>query len=1561
MRFIEHYPDGQDLSTEVDGRTVPLPALVEDDDGIRLLLLADDGQSRVRVSAHIWSQAHAAGAAALVIPDLRCWMLAETFMDGRSEHPASASYRAPDSWSGPEDDVPSYRQMIEWTREVEQPSPREDVVEREEVADSRFVHLHTHSEYSPLDGLSMMSEMVAEVVRHGQGALAVTDHGMCAGHPALQKAADEAGIKPIFGIEANFTDDRLLRGNPEIKEGPGSSRYVLNDYYHLVLWAMDDIGLRNLWAMSTEANRTGFYGRPRMDWEVLETHAEGVLCGTGCLRGPVSRALLDEDEVRARAILARLMDIFPGRLYVEIHTNQLPETIALNRMLVDLADEYDLPMIASVDSHYPRPQDAEAHRVWIASQTRKDLTDDADLFAGSQEYHLMGEAEVRQALAYLDPQVVEKAVENTGLLADRCTARVTGKDEHPIYSKVGADGDLSAEARIRRDIERLVDLCLSNWEAKVVGKPTSEEVYVQRFEREMGLLIEKEFCGYFNMVADYCAAAKDGRVMQAYDGTSDPIIVGPGRGSGGGSLVAYLADITELDPVDADLLFERFLTEGRVGLPDFDVDFPESKRDALMAYLAQKYGEDHILRVGTHVRLQNKGVVRDMGRVLKSTIAIHYPDLEAVSKIIDAAEADKAGLGMSWEDLWEQSGEELAPYRAKYPLLFQHADSLVGRLKSYGKHPAGVIIATDEPLTDRLPMRSADGQMVAEFGLESLEELGFVKFDLLTLRTLDTIQETVDQIRQDLGVEIDVYSWREEYEDPQVWEEISDGHTLGIFQIETRAGTRLTKRFEPGSLSELADVITLVRPGPVRSGLTEIYFQRRAGLEPVTFPDPRLETVLAKTYGTMLYQEDIMAVTMALAGYDSNEADAVRKILGKKQVEKVAEAGHKFVAAAIERGMAREDAEHLWEQMAEFAKYCVSGDTRVHLAASGKHSGGTITAKELYRRINAPLLPPTRGRVAKGQEYTGPCVVCGATSSPVWTRGACRSCYVWRQKFQDVRRGLYGLTVEADGRVRPARILMVHKHEPAQTWTITLADGKHVTATGNHRHLTPEGLRRVDELAVGDALVVDGGYEVHRYTDGEQRTTVGERLLAGAINGAFGEDNHGYVDGGFASLMAWTAQAPDHCQECGHDGSVHRLERAHLDGDHANNDWSNLAMLCVSCHKKHDYVHNGRRRRWGKGHITQAVPIVSIEPRAVEPVYSVVMDDPHIWIANGIATANSFNRAHAYGYAVLGYWTAWLKFHYPAQYLNSLMTTVDKGRIPEFVNEARRMGYEVLPPDINLSGEGFSAHGVEIRYGLDKVKGVGAAAVKAITQGQPYTSVADYLERKGSAANSGVTKLLAAVGAFDSLEPNRKALEARLAFEETDAKRCVFKDETALGPGGLPCTFDWANEKDPPLVARGRGKDKEWVPKPPPKRCTTACRNFTPATFDPSDLVPYTDAEIRDKEMDLLGIHLSSTPFDTIPAQILDEECFTHQEVEAGPEGEYVVAAIVSRVKPHTTRTGKPMAFLSVYARTGDMDVTVFSTEWERFQPVLRPGLLCFAYIRKNDRGVNLLDLQPID
>jgi DNA polymerase-3 subunit alpha len=886
LRLITSYASNAPY-VQVGELRAQLPALVEhEDDGTRWLLVLAGNPAAAPRSA--WEHALRNGAAG-VMGALEDGVYAfpvhkvQEYDLGDGQISLGAFREA---IFDAEDGIPTYHEVLDQL-EAKQDPPQ---------AASGFVHLHTHSEYSPLDGLSRMDEIVREVTAHGQTAVAITDHGTCAGHPELQRAADKAGVKPIFGCEIYLCDDRVIRAEPGDKELQAKLR---NDYWHVCLFAQDNTGLRNIWAASTESFRDGFYHRPRMDWDTLGRFSEGVIASTGCLRGPVAVALKDGDMELARQRLTRLMDIYPGRLYVELQPNDMPDQVNLNQALVALAREFGLPLLATVDSHFPTADDAHAHDVWIACQTNKDVQDEGDLFAEDLNLYVMGEDEVRAGLAYLGEDVVEEAIANTRALAERCNARIEGETAMPSFT-----GDPAL------DVQRLRKLCETNWDRLPIGDDASYLTYRERYEREMELLVTKGFCGYYLMVADYVGWAKD-----------HGILVGPGRGSGGGSLVAYLARITSLDPVKHDLLFERFLTMGRAGLPDFDVDFPASKKAEILGYLRERWGERNVVSIGSELRLKNRAVINELVRALASSLPENAAaDLRQVSALIDEAEAGTAGLGMSWEDLWVQHGEQLQPFADRYPELFAMAERLVGRLKSYGRHAAGVVISTGAPLTDWLPMRTIDGeeQMVTQWAMGDVEAIGLVKFDILTLRTLDTIQQTLDLVREQRRYEIDLEAWEAEFEDPLVWDELQAAHTLGVFQIETHSGTRLCERMRPQNVAELADMVTIVRPGPMNSGLTDLYLRRRAGEQAVSYPDPRLEMVLAPTYGAMIYQEQVMAVTRLLAGYDESEADGVRRILGKKKVSAIAEAGQTFLDRV---DMPREQAERLWAQMAEFSKY----------------------------------------------------------------------------------------------------------------------------------------------------------------------------------------------------------------------------------------------------------------------------------------------------------------------------------------------------------------------------------------------------------------------------------------------------------------------------------------------------------------------------------------------------------------------------------------------------------------------------------------------------------------
>jgi DNA polymerase-3 subunit alpha len=724
--------------------------------------------------------------------------------------------------------------------------------------------------------------MAARAAAYGAPALAVTDHGNCAVHPPFQAACDEAGIKPVFGMEAYFVPDRHVRER---------------GYSHLILLAMNDQGLRDLWALSTEAYTSGFYYAPRCDWELLERYGANLIVTSACLGGPVSKPILSGAFGEAATLLGRFKALFGDRFYLEVQPNRLADQIRLNRYLVQASEAMGIPLVAATDAHYPDASQERLHKLWLACQTG----------TANEDYwnyiHMYGPDEVRQGLAYLGDDVAVRAIAQTVAIAERCTARITGQAKPPVFTRNGTARD---------DSQLLLDLCVKNWH-KV---PDTTE-YKERLVREWNLVASKELAGSYLIVEDVIRWTR-----------SHGKLVGPGRGSAAGSLMSYLVGITTMDPIPHGLLFERFLTEGRTALPDFDMDFPTSWRPQVTGYMVARYGEEHVVRVGTTSRFQTKGILNKLFSVMQHDLAPDwFEDSKLAAAIVDDAESGTAGLGLSWDEVMEHP--DLQTLSEKYDRVFEAAAQLVGRVRTYGQHPAGLVVSTDTNLPQNLPMRLAEGKklLIAQWDFRTLEAQGLFKLDFLTLRTIDTLQKAIELVEQRTGKRIDPAGWTVEHEDPQVWDEIGTGHTKGLFQLESGLCSNACAEMKPRTLGELADLISYIRPGPRNSGLAAAYLRRRAGTEEVTYPHPLLADDLASTQGVMLYQESILAACRLLGGYDGAEADKVRSILGKKKTEKIAGAGEEFIRRCVARGHDEESVAELWAAMAEFGKY---GFNRAH-------------------------------------------------------------------------------------------------------------------------------------------------------------------------------------------------------------------------------------------------------------------------------------------------------------------------------------------------------------------------------------------------------------------------------------------------------------------------------------------------------------------------------------------------------------------------------------------------------------------------------------------------------
>jgi DNA polymerase III subunit alpha len=754
-----------------------------------------------------------------------------------------------------------------------------------------LVDLHTHTEYSPLDGLSTCAEAIGRAVENGSPAAAITDHGTCAGHIQFQQEAQKAGVRPIFGMETYFQPDRLIRP----AEGDKEAQKRLARGRHMILLAQTTKGLHDLWAVSTEAFATGFYWKPRVDWDLLEERGSDLIATTSCLGGMISQDLLAGRYDAAWATLDRMKATFPGRLYLEIQANELPEQIRLNQMLALASESFGIPLIAASDAHYPAEEDHALHKLWMLCQSG----------GGKDDYWhfsaMLNEARTRELLGYLDPEAVDAAVRSTTEIADQCTAEISGYADPPVFTPGGTADD---------DARRLRELCEARWSR--IKEPTRE--YRERMEYEFETVASKGLAGCYLIVEDICTWVKD----QGW-------LIGPGRGSAAGSLMSYLLDITSIDPIRAGLMFERFLTPGRVSLPDFDLDFASSKRTAIQDYAIRKYGADHVVRVGTVMRYGAKGILNKLFSVLADKLPEQAAaDAKQVAGLIDDAEIGTAGLGLPWDEI--MSEKAIQEFVAKYAVVFQVAQALHGRLYALGQHPAGLIISPGQTLAGTMPMRTADtsknkGLLVSQWDYRAADQYGLLKLDFLTLRTLDSAQQCIDLIHARAGQRLDPRNWDIEHEDPQVYDAIGTGDTLGMFQLETPLCAGYARRHKPRSIAELSDLTTYVRPGPRNSGATEQYLRRRAGTEEVEVLHPLLAGHLSRSQGVMLYQEDILYAVRVLGGYDDLEADGVRKILGKKLTEKIEAAGEEFVRRSVGRGHDEAQMRSLWEKIAEFGKY----------------------------------------------------------------------------------------------------------------------------------------------------------------------------------------------------------------------------------------------------------------------------------------------------------------------------------------------------------------------------------------------------------------------------------------------------------------------------------------------------------------------------------------------------------------------------------------------------------------------------------------------------------------
>jgi DNA polymerase-3 subunit alpha len=769
------------------------------------------------------------------------------------------------------------------------------------------VPLHVHTEYSLLDGASRIPELVSRAKELGMPGVAITDHGVMFGCYELFQECRKQGIKPILGSEVYVIN------------GDHTDRKTRLPLYHLVLLAKNDIGYKNITKIVSEANVNGFYYKPRISKDFLKEHTEGVVCLTACLGGEVPNNLLSEKYEEAKKAALWYQELFGEDFYLEIQDHGMLEDRKVNQQILQLAEEVGCKVIATNDSHYTNREHAMYHDAILCMQTSKSISDFPRMRFSGTEYLKSG-VEMNSLYKYLEkPDYIRRCVEDNSLeVFDKITSYPTLENTDPRMPKAPVPEGESNESYLRK---------LSYARAEEKYGELRPDV-VERLEYELKVIEDSGFAGYFLIVGDFISFAR-----------KKDIPVGPGRGSAAGSLVAYALGITNIDPIRFNLLFERFLNPERKSMPDIDTDFCIERRGEVIEYVRELYGADKVAQIATFNRLTSKSVIKDVSRVMNYP----YAKAETLAKTIPVVRGKPRKL--DW--MAENHPEFKKIYETDEAAheVVDLAKMIEGTNKSYGVHAAGVIIG-DAPLTDVVPLaRSKEGGIITQYSMDHMASLGLLKMDFLGLRNLtmihralDIIAETTKQPRIDIdSVPLD---------DPKVYEMLSRGDLAGIFQLETSSGMRQVARdMKPSSIEDISAIIALYRPGPLDTGMIDEFIDRKHGRKKIEYKTPELEPILKDTYGTIVYQEQIMQVAQRLAGFTLGQADLLRRAMGKKKPEEMNKYKQIFLDGSEANKIPAKVAEELFEMMVAFAEYCFN---KSHSAAYAMVSYQTTWLKANY-------------------------------------------------------------------------------------------------------------------------------------------------------------------------------------------------------------------------------------------------------------------------------------------------------------------------------------------------------------------------------------------------------------------------------------------------------------------------------------------------------------------------------------------------------------------------------------------------------------------------------------
>ncbi len=1503
-----------------------------------------------------------------------------------------------------------------------------------------FSHLHCHTQYSLLDGAAGIDHLIESAERRDIPAVAITDHGNLYGVPEFYTTAQKSDVQPIIGCEFYLTPSGIQDQSDPTR-------------YHQVLLAKNQTGYENLMQLSSTSFLEGFYYKPRIDLDLLREHHEGLVATTCCLQGQVPQMILNQGEEAAQEKFEEYLDIFGDDYYIEIQDHDIDDQHTVNEVLLQWARAYDVEVLATNDVHYVDQQDHEAQDILLCLQTGDDYNDPDRMRFSNDQFYLKDSAGMMEALTGIPEEFQREALVNTNKVADKCSFDLPMGDllmpHYPI-----PDGFEDMDGYLRHlTFERAKER---------YGDPLPQTV-VDRLNHELGIIADEGYSGYFLIVQDFTDAARELDVR-----------VGPGRGSAAGSCVSYCLGITNVDPLEYDLLFERFLNPERVSMPDIDIDFDDRGREKVIDYVVEKYGQENVCQIVTFGTMGAKTAVRDVSRVLD----IPLDRADEIAKMIPD------GPGVDLEQAFDENPDFRALKDANNPevsKMMQYAEVLEGSVRHTGVHAAGVIIAPGE-ISDYVPVSVAKSKgeevVTTQYDGDWVEEFGLLKMDFLGLKTLTLIEDAVELVEDTRDVDLNIDDIP--LDDEATFELFQRGDTVSIFQFESTGMREHLRKLKPTEIGDLIAMNALYRPGPMENIPT--YVARKHGREEVEYPHPLLEDILEPTYGIAVFQEQVMQMARELAGFSLGEADILRRAMGKKKEKLMRKQREKFIKGCqAENDIPEDEADELFDIINEFAGYgfnkCVVGDTEIIDAESGR---------------------PVQVRdIVEGRET-------------------------------DV--SVASLDEETQQLV-PRKVVDAFSNGERQTYRLTTRTGRTIRATANHPVYTQAGWKYLGELEEDDRVAVPRSvsYEPSRSMDEHELVTLGYALSEGNLCHPSGfyvytksedelrdyckhlrrfENSDVTIDRsksatsiyakrenvdepsaavefiealGLKGLTATEKFIPDEVFQLPKDQLAVLLGRLWtgdgcIDADRQQVFYSTSSTdladdvqhlltrlgLPSTIHEKSFNYRGGERLGYivrvsskvlgrfadtigphlvgdavrsldvllatnvGTGRMTQDVVPASIRPMmreavqssaeargtsmatvmrdadcspkllqkdarkkgydretvaaiaaetdsvaldqwassdlywdevdaiedtGLEDVYDLTVEGTHNFVANDLVVHNS----HSAAYSLVAYRTAYLKAHYPPEFMAAAMTNEmdNTDKLSKVLEEARSMGLEVLPPSINRSQSRFTVEqgpdgAYRVRFGLAAIKNAGEKAINALIDAReehgPFDSIFDLTKNVDlGTVNKRTLEALAQAGALDDLEGHRAQL-MEIMDKAVRYGQKVQHDRMA-GQNSLFGNGDAGTEAMQPGLP---------------------------------DVETWAKSQRLKEEHEVLGFYVSGHPLDEYRAEAdafatahFGEPDQLEQVIEqaAGGDGRNrgpvrTFCGIITEVDRNTTKSGKPIAFATIEDFTGQGEMVIFSSILDRVQPYLEVDNVVLAKGNVEVRGgtVKVLakDLTPM-